>query len=823
MASHPPIDEASSAEAALRAENADLRSRLEEAEDTLRAIRTGEVDGLIVDGGPGPQVFILQGADMESNRFRSDILSKVSEAVVALDTEYRVIYFNAAAEEQYGVPATEALGRPIKDIYEFLWLRPEDEAAAHAEINTTGHWRGENIHICRDGRRLHVESSVSRMIDREGEPGGLLAVIRDITGRRYAEEALRSSEERYRTLFNSIDEGFCVVEVLFDEAGEAYDYRFLETNPSFKTQTGLEDVIGKTSRELMPGQEDEWYRIYGEVALSGEAVRFEREAPSIGRWYDLYAMRIGDPEQATVAVVFNDITRRKEAEDALRRNEALFVNIIRQAPGGVHVVDSQLCTQQVNAGARSIFAAAEPLIGRPLSQTMEILWGPELGAEITAIFRRTLETGKRYVSPRFTHRRMDTGEVESYDWEVQRLTLPGGGHGVVWYFKDVTEQRKLEDALVEQAKQLEKADRRKDEFLAMLAHELRNPLAPLRNAAAILQVDDTQPHERATAQRMIRRQIENMSRMIDDLLDVSRITEGKIELRKQTVLLESVLTSAASSVRPACTAQGQELTTSMPQLPVYLHADPTRLEQVFGNLLGNAAKYAGAGCHISLKAELAPGGGEVLVRVADDGAGIDPELLPRIFDLFVQSSRTLDRAHGGLGIGLTIVQRLVAMHDGSIAAHSDGLGHGCEFAVRLPVHEGPARMATAPVPERVPRKGLRMLIVDDNRDSAESMALLQELSGHKTCVAHDGPAAILAAADFRPEVVLLDIGLPGMDGYEVARQLRQMPSLAGAFLVALTGYGSSEDRDRATNSGFDEHLVKPADLNQLRRWLEERG
>jgi PAS domain S-box-containing protein len=807
---------------ALRAENAALQARLDEAEDTLRAIRRGEVDGLIVDGEPGPQVFILQSSDAESNRFRSDILAKVSEAVVALDSDQHVIYFNGAAEEQYGVPATEALGRPVTDLYQYLWIRPEDEAAANAEIAATGHWRGENIHIRRDGIRLHVESSVSQLVDRDGKPGGLLAVIRDITGRRQAEAALRSSEERYRTLFNSIDEGFCVVEVLFDDSGQAYDYRFLETNPSFIHQTGLQDVIGKTSRELMPGQPDEWYSIYGNVARTGEALRFEREAPSIGRWYDLYAMRIGEPGQNLVAVVFNDITRRKEAQEALRRNEALFVNIIRQAPGGVYVVDEELRILEVNDGARPVFAGAEPVIGKPLLEALSVLWGPELAARITSRFRHTLETGERFVSPRFTETRDDTGTTESYEWELQRLTLPGGAHGVVCYFKDVTEELRLKDALLAQTRELELADRRKDEFLAMLAHELRNPLAPLRNAAEILQIDDTGPNERAAAQRLIRRQIENMSRMIDDLLDVSRITEGKITLQKRTVALENILQAAANLVRPACISQDQHLTVSLPPHPVYLNADPTRLEQVFGNLLGNASKYAGTGCHITLAAELDPDRNEVVVRVADDGAGIDPELLPRIFDLFVQSSRTLDRAHGGLGIGLTIVQRLVAMHEGAIEAHSNGLGSGSCFTIRLPVVEHSALADTGPIAFHAQPRGLRMLIVDDNQDSAESMAMLQELSGHTTCVAHSGPEALLAAADFKPDVVLLDIGLPGMDGYEVARQLRRMPSLAEAFLVALTGYGTGEDRDQAHAAGFDEHLVKPADLNQLRRWLEDR-
>ncbi|MCW1912450.1 PAS domain S-box protein [Luteolibacter sp. GHJ8] len=805
----------------LRAENADLHARLEEAEDTLRAIRHGEVDGLIVEGEPGPQVYILQSSDAESNRFRSDILSKVSEAVVALDANNKVIYFNTAAEEQYGIPTSEALGRPLTELYQYLWVRPEDEALSFAEIASTGHWRGENIHIRRDGVRIHVESSVSRLIDRDGMPGGLLAVIRDITGRRQAEAALRSSEERYRTLFNSIDEGFCVVEVLFTPDGEAYDYLFLETNPSFLHQTGLKDVVGKTSRQLMPGQSDEWYGIYGNVALTGEALRFERFAPTLRRHYDLYAMRVGEPGQNLVAIVFNDITQRKEAEEALRRNEALFVEIIRRAPGGVYVVDENLDIVEVNEKGRPVFSEAEPVIGRPLLEALSILWGEDLAESITARFRHTLETGEPFVSPRFTQTREDIGVVQSYEWELQRLALPGGSHGVVCYFSDITEEIRLKDALLAQTTALEEADRRKDEFLAMLAHELRNPLAPLRNAAEILQIDDTKPIDRAAAQRLIGRQIENMSRMIDDLLDVSRITEGKITLQKQTIPLAGILQSAANLIRPACTSQGQQLTVSLPSQPVYVHADPTRLEQVFGNLLGNASKYAGSSCHISISAELEPERNLVLIRVADDGAGIDPELLPRIFDLFVQSSRTLDRAHGGLGIGLTIVQRLVTMHDGFIEAHSDGLGRGTAFTIRLPVRDAPSTDSRATPAYTSSPKGLRMLIVDDNRDSAESMAMLQELSGHLTRIAHTGPEAILAATEFHPEVVLLDIGLPGMDGYEVARQLRALPDLTDAFLVALTGYGTSEDRQRAKDAGFNEHLVKPADLNQLRRWLQD--
>jgi PAS domain S-box-containing protein len=405
------------------------------------------------------------------------------------------------------------------------------------------------------------------------------------------------------------------------------------------------------------------------------------------------------------------------------------------------------------------------------------------------------------------------------------LDYDGGGNpvAVMENLTDITARRKLEDSLAAHAKEMARADRSKDEFLAMLAHELRNPLAPLRNAAEILQTSNATEDERRQAQHIIGRQIENMSRMIDDLLDVSRITEGKIELRKKPVPLEAILTAATSLVRSGCAARHQDLAVSMPSEPVFLNADGTRLEQVFTNLLSNACKYSGDGCHISLSAERVAGTEppEVIVRVRDDGAGIAPELLPRVFDLFVQATRALDRAHGGLGIGLTLVSRLVKLHGGSVEAHSEGLGHGSEFVVHLPILlQAPP---PAPPPPPVAREfSRRILIVDDNTDSARSMAILQARRGHVTRTAFTGPDALTAAAEFLPEVVLLDIGLPGMDGFEVARCLRKMPAVADAFLIAMTGYASPEDLLAAQQAGFDEHLVKPVDLDSLRDWLRSR-
>ncbi|MEK7953934.1 PAS domain-containing hybrid sensor histidine kinase/response regulator [Luteolibacter soli] len=696
MSSNPP--DVSS----LIAENSELRARLEETEETLRAIRAGEVDALIVDGSAGPKVFILQTSDSESNRFRSDILSKVTDAVIAVDQDQQVIYLNAAAEEQYGIRASESLGRHLRELFHYEWATAEDEEAAKAELRETGHWRGENIHTLHSGETIRVESAVSRLYDDDGKPSGLLSVIRNITDRKQVEVALRESEERYRTLFESIDEGFCVLEMIFDDEDRPVDYRFLQVSPSFERHTGLAGAEGKRIKELVPAHEDHWFQIYGQVVRTGEATRFENQAAGLARWYDVYASRFGDPALNRVAVIFNDITERKKADDALRANER---------------------------------------------------------------------------------------------------------------------------ALAEQAAALRQADRNKDEFLAMLAHELRNPLAPLRNASQILDTPGVNAAERATAQALIRRQIDNMSRMIDDLLDVSRITEGKIELKKEPVSLDSILIAAAEGARFLCELHSQTLTVTMPEDPVYLHADATRLEQVLGNLLGNACKYSGQHSQITLTAErdFTTPEPQVVIRVRDDGMGIDPVLLPRVFELFVQASRTLDRAHGGLGIGLTIVHRLVRLHGGSIEAHSDGVGQGAEFIVRLPIMKSaPAaagRAAAAPASD----PSMKLLIVDDNRDGAESMAMLQELMGHQTRLAHSGPDAVKIAQEFLPDVILLDIGLPGMDGYEVARKLREMPLLDHTLLIALTGYGSEEDRQLAREAGFDEHLAKPADQERLQRLMRQHA
>jgi signal transduction histidine kinase len=374
---------------------------------------------------------------------------------------------------------------------------------------------------------------------------------------------------------------------------------------------------------------------------------------------------------------------------------------------------------------------------------------------------------------------------------------------------------------------LKEADRRKDEFLAMLAHELRNPLAPIRNSIHILQQRIPDEESLRRPLEMMERQVRQLAGLVDDLLDVSRITRGQINLRKQTLELSEVVAQAVEASRPFLEARRHHFDIQMPDEPIFVQADPTRLSQVILNLLNNAAKYTEDGGYINLSVERS--GAEVVLRIRDNGMGIPPEMLPKIFELFVQGERTLDRAQGGLGIGLTVVRRLVELHGGSVQAFSEGSGRGSEFVIRLPTMPAPLTPAgNGQAGEREHRDGRsgkpglrwRILIVDDNRDSAESLATLLQMFGHEVRTAYDGETGLSVAEQFSPDIILLDIGLPRLSGLEAARRIRHDLGLHDALLIAMTGYSQEEDKRRSREAGFNAHLVKPVDLGELRALLE---
>lgn len=394
--------------------------------------------------------------------------------------------------------------------------------------------------------------------------------------------------------------------------------------------------------------------------------------------------------------------------------------------------------------------------------------------------------------------------------------------GFAKVLRDSTERKRLEDALHRRAEEVAEEARRKDEFLAVLAHELRNPLAPIRNALQVIRLGGQDAAVVEQMRGMADRQVAYLVRLVDDLLDLSRISRGRMQLLKEPLDVAQPVQRAVEAVQPQVQERGLTLSLSLPAEPAYVEADPTRLQQVMGDLLSNAAKYTDPGGTILLTARQE--GGDVVLRVKDTGVGIDPEMLPHIFDLFVQAERRLDRAQGGLGLGLTLVKKLVEMHGGSVEAHSEGHGRGSEFVVRLPalpedrtgelLRQQPAdQQPEAPWPPR------RILVVDDNVDAADSLAVLLRLEGHEVRVAHDGPGALAAVQADPPDVVILDLGMPGMDGFQVARRLKEQPGAKDVLLVALTGWSQEEDRRRCYEVGFDGHLTKPVEFNALRQFL----
>jgi len=501
--------------------------------------------------------------------------------------------------------------------------------------------------------------------------------------------------------------------------------------------------------------------------------------------------------------------------EKLRSSEVRYRRLFETAQDAILILD----------GDSGKVTDANPFISRLLGYSRaeflgKELWEIGLFRDIEAS-RLAYNELKRTGYIRYEHLPLHTKDGRKAEVEFVSNVYDVDGETVIQCnIRDITERSRLERQTQEQAVTLADISRRKDEFLAMLSHELRNPLSSILNAVYLLRLQKDEDLIQQQARNIIERQVGHLARLVDDLLEISRITVGSIQLRQERLDLRGIVDRAVETVRPLVDRRKHELLVTLPPEPVWLLADPTRLEQVIGNLLNNAVKYTEEGGCIWLTLEQE--GETVLLRVRDTGIGIAPDLLPHIFDLFTQADRTSDRSQGGLGIGLTLVEKLVVMHGGTVHAFSAGLGLGSEFTIRLPLAAPrfkPYPGASVPENSDTITSPSRVLVVDDNLDAAESMATWLQLAGHDVQTAYGGPAALEAAVAFRPTIVLLDIGLPGMDGHEVARLLRQTPGLDNAWLIALTGYGRKEDYQLSEEAGFDHHLVKPADPQKLRTLL----
>lgn len=525
----------------------------------------------------------------------------------------------------------------------------------------------------------------------------------------------------------------------------------------------------------------------------------------------LFSMAVGLTAVAVFAIVLSrHLASRARSEAVLLEQRELFRATLAGIDDGVIVTDLAGRITFINSAARKLTGwPGVEAIQRPVEEVYHTVKQCPSASEPGLIRSSRLDSV-------LTSR-------DGKEWAVEHLSNPlrdrsGAITGNVLVFRDVTTRKAHELELTKLAQRLAESDRRKDEFLATLAHELRNPLAPIRNGLEILRLSSGNTAIDPVCDVM-NRQLNHLVRLVDDLLDVSRISRNKLQLRFDRIDLAAAIQSAIEACQPFAEANGVELIVSLPEERVELNADPTRLAQIFSNLLNNAAKYTESGGRIELTARRS--GGEVVVRIKDTGIGIPPHMLSRVFDMFAQIESSLERAQGGLGIGLMLVQRLVTMHGGRVDAHSEGEGRGCEFVVYLPAiplsestHTSEPKNAPAPNPA-----SFRALVVDDNRDSADSLGRLLELWGHEVHLAHDGVAAVDSATKFRPEVVLLDLGLPGMNGYDVCRRIREMDGGDRVLIIAQTGWGQSEDRRLSQEAGFDHHLVKPVNAKVLNALL----
>jgi PAS domain S-box-containing protein len=748
-----------------------------------------------------------EAALADSRRRLRAIFHTSLDAILLADDQARFVDANPAACKLLGYSREELLRRTVFDITPPPQAQPGP--ALWREFMEQGEQAGEYSILRKDGTPVVVEyRAVANIL-----PGLHLSVLRDVGERRRAEDALRASERRFRTLATNAPVGIFQTDP---------DGNCVFVNDRWCRITGLtpEEAAGAGwVRALHPEDlsrvREEWYA----AAAAGLefAAEYRFRTPR-GRtvWVQGKAVALRDEagEIAGHLGTVIDTTEQQRATEALREGEERLRTLSDNLPNGA--VYQVLGDREGQRRFLYVSAGVERLFGLTPAEAMadaNCLYGlvheedrPRVGAgeeaaarDLTPFdceFRSWTRSGKLiWVHCRSAPRRLPTGETV---WE-----------GIV---TDVTARRRAEEELRE-------ADRRKDEFLATLAHELRNPLAPLRNGLQLLRVAGDDRATAELARGMMERQLAQLVRLIDDLLDVSRITRGRLELRRESVALATALQSAVETARPLIEASGHDLTVTLPPEPVYLEADATRLAQVFGNLLTNAAKYTERGGHIWLTAGRR--GREVVVTVRDTGIGIAAEHLPHLFEMFSQVTPALERSQGGLGIGLSLVKGLVEMHGGTVEARSDGPGKGSEFAIRLPASDGPVVRGppqSAGVEESRERPRRRILVVDDNRDAADSLAMTLRLAGHELHTAYDGPEAVEAAAQFRPDIVLLDIGLPRLNGYEVAHRIREQPRGKEVSLVAVTGWGQEEDKRRAREAGFDHHLTKPvapADLQPL--------
>ena len=804
----------------------------------------------------------LNRAELRRETLQVTLLS-IGDGVIVTDTDGRVTSLNRIAEALTGWKQRDALDLPLEDVFQII----NEETRATVEnpvAKVLEHGRivalaNHTLLIAKDGTERPIDDSAAPIHTADGSLLGVVLIFRDVTQMRIAERALRASEARksavLRTALDSI--------VTIDHEGKIIDF-----NPAAELMFGyrLDHVIGREMGEIIvPPALRELHRQGMKRYLATGEQRV------LNRLLELTAMRsdgsefpvelaitaIGDAAQPMFTGYLRDISSRKQADDALRAAHGELEQRVQQrtaelieASGFSLALLESLQTGIVACNAQGVLTlfnqATREFHGLPQEPLPADQWAQHynlyrsdgvtpLAKEEIPLFRalggERVRDVEMVIAPKNGKKRTVCASGQSfYDGSGKHL-------GAVVSMHDITEGKRAAAALQEAHADLERrvaartaeldaansalqqADRRKDEFLATLAHELRNPLAPLRNGLQVMRLAGAAPEVVERARAMMERQLTQIIRLVDDLLDVNRISRGSFMLRIERANLADIVHHALETCAPPIEEKQHRLTVTLPPVPVYVDADSARLSQAFCNLLVNAAKYTPNGGEITL--EMHRAGGDAVISIRDSGVGIPAELLGEVFEMFVQADRSLETSQGGLGIGLSIVRRLVEMHGGSIEARSAGMGKGSEFIVRIPV-----AVVQAQDLERInsaasaaPASGRRILIADDNEDAVESLALMLNMMGNETRTAPDGLAALQVGETFAPEIVLLDIGMPRLNGYDAARRIRALPWGTRLVLVALTGRSQDEDRRRSHEAGFDFHLVKPIEPAALEKLL----
>jgi PAS domain S-box-containing protein len=721
------------------------------------------------------------------------------DAIFATAPDGRVFAANQAACQIFGMTEEELIRAGREGITD--WSDPR-HVAALAERARTGHLRRELGYVRKDGTKFTAEVSSVILPDQTSS----FVILRDITERKRAEETLRESEERFRALFEYASDAILVT----DPSGPG---KVLSANPAACRMFGYgtEEFVGLDRQSHLdtsdPRLAELLRRREGQAKAVAEVTCRRRNGSTFPAEFStaLFTDRLG--QRRSVAIV-RDITERKQTEEALRRYELLashtrdIVLFMRREDGRI---------LEANAAAHRTYGYSREEM---LSLSIRDLRTPStrpLSDEQMAI------ADARGILFETVHQRKD-GSTFPVEVSSSGATIDGT-RSLISVVRDITERKRTEDALREANLELAEADHRKNEFLAVLSHELRNPLAPIRNSTYILEHSPPGGEQAKRALAVIDRQAGQLARLVDDLLDVTRITRNKIQLQRQTVDLNELVRHASDDHRSLFDKAEVHLVLLPAPRAVLVDADRNRLAQVIGNLLQNSAKFTGSGgeTRITIRADATEK--RAVIQVVDTGVGMAPDMVSRLFQPFSQADATLDRSKGGLGLGLALAKGLVELHGGTITAASAGLGQGAEFVVRLPLATDEALAPRSG--EDTARARRRVLIIEDNVDAADSLRDVLAFGEHEVEVAYNGPQGIAKAQEFLPEVVLCDIGLPGMDGYEVARAFQAENALRGVFLVALTGYVLPEDLERAQAAGFKRHLAKPPSLEKLMEILAE--